>query len=138
MEEKFFENTLRDLREREIKQKISLIGPHRDDICFLVNGIDIRKFGSQGQQRTAALSLKLSEIALIKKLRNDTPVLLLDDVMSELDSTRQLQLLNYVSSVQTFLTCTGLDDLKNCHFPIDRLFLVSEGKVVCKNIREEL
>ena len=104
----------------------------------MVNGIDIRKFGSQGQQRTAALSLKLSEIALIKKLRNDTPILLLDDVMSELDSSRQLQLLNYVSSVQTFLTCTGLDDLINCNFPIDRLFLVSEGKVVCKNTREEV
>lgn len=138
VEEEDFEKNLNDLREREIKQKISLIGPHRDDICFLVNGIDIRKFGSQGQQRTAALSLKLSEIALIKKIRNDTPVLLLDDVMSELDNSRQLQLLNYVSSVQTFLTCTGLDDLVNCHFPIDRLFFVSEGKVICKNTREEL
>ena len=64
-------------------------GPHRDDICFMTNGIDIRKFGSQGQQRTAALSLKLSEIELVRLLTKDTPVLLLDDVLSELDKYRQ-------------------------------------------------
>jgi DNA replication and repair protein RecF len=133
VESKVFEERLKHLREREIKQKISLVGPHRDDICFLVNGIDIRKYGSQGQQRTAALSLKLSEIVLVKSMRNDEPILLLDDVMSELDKSRQLQLLNHVSKIQTFLTCTGLDDLLDCSFPIDRLFWVSDGKVVCKN-----
>ena len=62
------------------------LGPHRDDLCVKVNEIDIRKYGSQGQQRTAALSLKLSEIYMVKKIIKDMPVLLLDDVLSELDS----------------------------------------------------
>ncbi|KIR02512.1 DNA recombination and repair protein RecF [Lachnospiraceae bacterium TWA4] len=123
---------LKSFRERELKQRISLVGPHRDDICFLINGMDIRKFGSQGQQRTAALSLKLAEIVLIKKQSDEYPILLLDDVMSELDSHRQLQLLNHVAHVQTMLTCTGLDDLESCNFPINKLFYVNSGEVICK------
>ena len=76
-------------REMDIRLGTTTTGPHRDDISFLVDGIDIRKFGSQGQQRTAALSLKLSEIELVKQLVRDYPVLLLDDVLSELDGGRR-------------------------------------------------
>ena len=77
-----FENVLKKNRERDIRMKMTSAGPHRDDLSFVVNGIDIRKYGSQGQQRTAALSLKLSEIYLVKEKIKDTPILFLDDVLS--------------------------------------------------------
>ena len=93
--------------------KMTSVGPHRDDFSFVVNGVDIRKYGSQGQQRTAALSLKLSEIELVKKVTGDNPVLLLDDVLSELDSNRQNYLLNNIGNIQTIITCTGLDEFIN-------------------------
>lgn len=82
------EQALQKNRERDIRIKSTSAGPHRDDICFMVGGLDIRRYGSQGQQRTAALSLKLSEIELVKQAAKDTPVLLLDDVLSELDKHR--------------------------------------------------
>lgn len=87
------EKTVSENRERDMRMKITSAGPHRDDLCMEVNGIDIRRYGSQGQQRTAALSLKLSEIYIVKRTIKDTPVLLLDDVLSELDSSRQTYLL---------------------------------------------
>lgn len=87
------EKTVSENRERDMRMKITSAGPHRDDLCMKVNGIDIRRYGSQGQQRTAALSLKLSEIYIVKRTIKDTPVLLLDDVLSELDSSRQTYLL---------------------------------------------
>ena len=105
------------------------MGPHRDDISFIVNGIDIRKYGSQGQQRTAALSLKLSEIYLVKKKIKDTPVLLLDDVLSELDSNRQTYLLESIHDIQTLITCTGLDEFVNSKFRMDKIFKIVEGTV---------
>ena len=83
------EQALKKNRERDIRMKSTSVGPHRDDLCFLSGDLDIRKFGSQGQQRTAALSLKLSEIELVKEVIKDTPILLLDDVLSELDKHRQ-------------------------------------------------
>ena len=104
-------------------------GPHRDDFSFLADGVDIRKFGSQGQQRTAALSLKLSEIELVKKMTKDTPVLLLDDVLSELDSNRQNYLLNSIGDIQTIITCTGLDDFVNNRFEINKVFRVANRTV---------
>lgn len=128
-----FEKELQRSMERDMRQHVTCRGPHRDDICFLVNGIDIRRYGSQGQQRTAALSLKLSEIQLVRRLIHDTPVLLLDDVLSELDSSRQTQLLATIKETQTFITCTGLDEFVNCRFPIDSLFEVSAGTAVRKN-----
>ena len=131
--EEAFESALAAGRERDIRQKSTLNGPHRDDICFLVNGMDIRKFGSQGQQRTAALSLKLSEIRLVEEVAKDEPVLLLDDVLSELDSKRQNQLLNSISHIQTLITCTGLDDFVNDRFQMDKIFQVEHGTVICKN-----
>ena len=116
-------------RERDLKLKLTTIGPHRDDFCVKVNGIDIRKYGSQGQQRTAALSLKLSEIYLVKEVMKDTPVLLLDDVLSELDSSRQNYLLNSIHDVQTVITCTGLDEFVNNRFHVNKIFHVVGGQV---------
>lgn len=122
-----FENRMKENQEKDIHYKMTQSGPHRDDFSFIVNGIDIRKFGSQGQQRTAALSLKLSEIELVKKMTKDTPVLLLDDVLSELDSSRQNYLLNSIGEIQTIITCTGLDEFVNNRFEINKIFKVSNG-----------
>lgn len=128
-----FEQKLRYSQERDIKLKQTCVGPHRDDFSFIVGDIDIRKFGSQGQQRTAALSLKLSEIELVKKITKDTPVLLLDDVLSELDANRQNYLLNSIGDIQTIITCTGLDEFINNRFEIDKIYRVTEGTVTCEN-----
>ncbi len=122
-----FEKKLSSNQERDIKSKMTTVGPHRDDFSFLIGDIDIRKFGSQGQQRTAALSLKLSEIELVKKITKDTPVLLLDDVLSELDSNRQNYLLNSIGEIQTIITCTGLEEFVNNRFEIDRVYKVTNG-----------
>mgnify|MGYP002237797356 FL=1 len=83
----------------------------------------------RGQQRTAALSLKMSEIYLVEKVTKDHPVLLLDDVLSELDSSRQNYLLQSIHNIQTVITCTGLDELIENNFSIDRVFRVTEGKI---------
>ena len=128
-----FEEALKRSRTQDMKQKTTLCGPHRDDISFFVNGIEIRKFGSQGQQRTAALSLKLSELELVKQLIHDRPILLLDDVLSELDAGRQNHLLNAINDIQTIITCTGLDDFVNNRFKIDKIFKVIDGAVVSEN-----
>ena len=120
-------------REMDIRLGTTTTGPHRDDISFLVDGIDIRKFGSQGQQRTAALSLKLSEIELVKQLVRDYPVLLLDDVLSELDGGRQEQLLAGIKDIQTMITCTGVEDFINHRFPIDKIYKVMNGKVTIES-----
>lgn len=132
-EENELEEAVRKSRPQDMKQKTTLAGPHRDDISFVVNGIDIRRFGSQGQQRTAALSLKLSELELVKKISRDDPVLLLDDVLSELDSSRQNQLLDAIQDIQTMITCTGLEDFVNHRFHIDKIFKVEDGKVTSQN-----
>lgn len=123
------EDALIKNRDRDIRMKMSLTGPHRDDICFKIKNIDIRKFGSQGQQRTAALSLKLSEIELVKQETGDTPILLLDDVLSELDSSRQRYLLDSIKNIQTLITCTGLDDFVENQFKINKVFHVVDGNV---------
>ena len=132
-----FEKKLRFSQDRDIKAKMTSVGPHRDDFSFLVGDIDIRKYGSQGQQRTAALSLKLSEIELVKKIAKDTPVLLLDDVLSELDSNRQNYLLNSIGEIQTIITCTGLEEFVNNRFEINKVFQVSEGTVTCMSSEEK-
>ena len=128
-----FENKLKLGQDRDIKSKMTSVGPHRDDFSFMVGDVDIRKYGSQGQQRTAALSLKLAEIELVKKLAKDHPVLLLDDVLSELDSNRQNYLLNSIGNIQTIITCTGLEEFVNHRFEIDKVYKVSEGTVTCMN-----
>ncbi len=120
-------NELIKNRDRDMKLKSTSVGPHRDDIGFYIKDIDIRKYGSQGQQRTAALSLKLSEIELVKKIIHDSPVLLLDDVMSELDSSRQNQLLNSLDGIQTIVTCTGLDEFVENRISVNRIYRIING-----------
>lgn len=124
-----FKEQLEKHTEKDMKLKTTTVGPHRDDLCFLADHIDIRKFGSQGQQRTSALSLKMAEIELVKEIIHDTPVLLLDDVLSELDSNRQNYLLNSIHEIQTLITCTGLDEFVNNRFTINRVFQVINGVV---------
>ena len=128
------EDALKKHRDRDIRMKSTTVGPHRDDICFTVDsGLDIRKFGSQGQQRTAALSLKLSEIELVKKVIKDTPILLLDDVLSELDKHRQNYLLDSIHDIQTIITCTGLDEFVNHRFSINKIFHIKNGHAANAN-----
>ena len=126
-----FARTLAAGRDKDLYLKSTETGPHRDDLSFTVNGIDIRHFGSQGQQRSAALSLKLAEIELVKEATGDIPVLLLDDVLSELDTNRQHYLLDSIGEIQTFITCTGLEEYENSPVQIDRIFHVDNGSVVC-------
>lgn len=128
-----FEKSLRYNQDRDIRMKQTSIGPHRDDFAFLNKDVDIRKYGSQGQQRTAALSLKLSEIELVKKIAKDTPILLLDDVLSELDSNRQNYLLNSIGDIQTIITCTGLEEFVNNRFEVNKIYKVKNGVVKSEN-----
>ncbi|MGM0369446.1 MAG: DNA replication/repair protein RecF [Bacillota bacterium] len=114
-----FETYLKRKRKKEIERGVTTIGPHRDDISLLVNDIDVRKYGSQGQQRTTALALKLSELEFMKSEIGEYPVLLLDDVFSELDNKRSSYLLETIKNkIQTFITSTNLkrlNDLKQEH-----------------------
>ena len=118
-------NKLGQNRERDIFLGFTSVGPHRDDIGIEVDGLDVKKYGSQGQQRTVALSLKLSELEIFKMEMGEYPVLLLDDVLSELDKPRREKLLEEASKVQTILTCTHFE-----HTLPDsaRHFAVKEGE----------
>lgn len=129
----FFEDELISNREKDLKYAQTSVGPHRDDISFKIDGIDIRKFGSQGQKRCSALSLKLSEIDIVSNIIKDKPVLLLDDVLSELDSNRQKFLLESISDIQTIITCTGLDDFVNNRFDVNKVFNIVDGTVIIKS-----
>lgn len=124
-----YEIMMKSKREMDLKYQSTQVGPHRDDICFYINDIDVRKYGSQGQQRTAALSLKLAEIELVKKLIHDTPILLLDDVMSELDHNRKHYLLDSIKDIQTIVTCTGYDDFIKSRLTINKIYKVTEGTI---------
>lgn len=118
------------LEESELKTGLTQVGPHRDDIYFLINGKNAREYGSQGQQRTVALSLKLAEIQFIYELTGEYPILLLDDVMSELDHTRQSKLLNYIhGKTQTFITTTDLEGISWEKIKQPRIFKLNSGKI---------
>ncbi len=125
-----FDDVLKEKRNIDIKNITTMSGPHRDDFGIFINNVDVRKYGSQGQQRTAALSLKLAEIELVKKIINDNPILLLDDVMSELDSKRREALLNSIKDIQTIITCTGYDDFIKQRINVDKIYKISNGKIV--------
>ena len=127
--EKYFREELLKQQEKDKKSLSTSVGPHRDDFCIFIKNVDIRKYGSQGQQRSAALSLKLSEIEFVKSMIHDNPVLLLDDVLSELDSLRQHQLLESIHDVQTVISCTGLDEFIKNRFKINRVYQVIDGKI---------
>ena len=117
-----------DNQEREIDQGTTMYGPQRDDIRFMVNGKNIQAFGSQGQQRTTALSVKLAEIDLMKEQTGEYPLLLLDDVLSELDPVRQTHLLTAIQDkVQTFLTTTSLSDVARQLIKEPTIFEIKHG-----------
>lgn len=114
----------------EIKMGKNLLGPSFDDFEFYIDDMNIKKYGSQGQQRMAVLSIKLSEIEIFKNYLNTSPILLLDDVFSELDSVRKNNLLKYVdSSVQTIITSTDLDNIDSSIVERAKLFNIKNGKV---------
>jgi len=124
-EEKLFIN-----EDRDVFQGTTTVGPHRDDIAFLNGDEDIRKFGSQGQKRTTALSLKMAEIELVENRIGEKPILLLDDVLSELDHNRQNYLLEQIQGVQTIITCTGLEEYEQSGAGVDKVFHIVNGGIV--------
>lgn len=125
-------------KQRELDRGTTIIGPHRDDIVFYVNDKNIQAYGSQGQQRTTALSVKLAEIELMKEMTGEYPVLLLDDVLSELDNHRQTHLLKTIEKkVQTFLTTTSLDGVDTNLLNEPKIFHVSAGQIVKKEVDSE-
>lgn len=120
-------NKFKSKKMLEIKKGYSLVGPHKDDILIKVNSVDTRIFGSQGQQRSAALSLKLSEIEIINSIKGEYPILILDDVLSELDENRQKYLINNLKHLQTILTCTSGSDIDLFESENKNIFHVKEG-----------
>lgn len=126
---KIYIKKLKETRDQDIKNQYTGVGPHRDDISFKIDDKDIRKFGSQGQKKTAAISLKLAELQIVRENINETPVLLLDDVFSELDETRQKLLVSNLKNIQTIITCTGIKknifDLLNPN----KIFQVKKGTI---------
>ncbi len=127
-----FLEKLKRTHERDIYTKTTNAGPHRDEIRFTVDATDLKVYGSQGQQRTAALALKLAEIELVKKKTGENPVLLLDDVLSELDRNRQHYLLNSIEGIQTLITCTGMEEFVGDRQKYDSIFYVENGKIESK------
>lgn len=111
--------------EKDFELGYTTIGPHRDDLKITLSGIDLRTFGSQGQQRTASLSLKLAEIETFKHETNETPILLLDDVLSELDEMRQQKLMEIASKLQTVLTCTSFPFSVKC-----KKYTIKNGQII--------
>ena len=123
------EESLKAKREVDLRNASTTTGPQRDDIGIYINENDVRVYGSQGQQRTAALTLKLAEIELVKEMISDTPILLLDDVMSELDERRRESLLDSIRGIQTIITCTGYEDFIRERMKRDLIFHVKQGKI---------
>ncbi|SFG26088.1 DNA replication/repair protein RecF [Sporolactobacillus nakayamae] len=127
-----YQTSYERLKQRELDRGTTLFGPHRDDLRFFVNDKDVQAFGSQGQQRTAALSVKLAEIELIKHEVGEYPILLLDDVLSELDDIRKTHLLGaFQQKVQTFVTTTSIDGLDQSLLDRATLYHIHQGVVDC-------
>lgn len=115
---------------KDVRLGYTTIGPHRDDIKFMLNGLDARVYGSQGQQRTIALSLKLAETEMFYKRFGEYPILILDDVLSELDKKRQKKLVESVKDIQTVFTTTNID--RSIFKSVDYKKIVIEGGRVKK------
>lgn len=122
-------NLLKKNRNRDFIKKSTTVGPHRDDFSIEINDIDTRSYGSQGQQRTSILTIKFASLKIIKELIGEYPILLLDDVLSELDTNRQRYILNSIKDVQTVITCTGMTEINNYLHDDYKLFIVREGSV---------
>jgi DNA replication and repair protein RecF len=126
---KFYES-LKKNRDRDIEKGITTIGPHRDDLSVAINEIDVKSFGSQGQQRSAVLTIKFSSLKIIKEITSEYPVLLLDDVLSELDFSRKRFVLTSINEIQTVITCTGIEDLTNYLDSSSKIFKVKDGEIL--------
>lgn len=126
--DKLSEKLLRN-RQKDLLMHTTSIGPHRDDLKFLINGMDVRLYGSQGQQRTVVLSMKLAELQMMTEHIGESPILLLDDVLSELDDKRQQYLFSYTSNTQTLITCTGIEQGVWNTQKIGKLLNVKEGSI---------
>ncbi len=126
---KIYEEALKNAEKKDYLRGNTSVGPHKDDIHISVNGQDVRYFGSQGQQRTASLSLKLAEIQLIYEETGEMPILLLDDVLSELDATRQKFLINFLKNMQVFITTTDISEFLRNNLPENYIFQVHGGSV---------
>jgi len=127
---KIFREKIEKNIENEIFRKNSLHGPHKDDITIKINNKDFKYFGSQGQQRSAVLAIKLGEIEIIKNEIGEYPILLLDDVLSELDNKRKGFLIDYIKDIQTIITSTDDTDLKDLVKKNDKkIFHICEGRI---------
>lgn len=135
--ESVFKRKLDERRELEIERGTSLVGPHRDDLMLTVDGIDLRIFGSQGEHRTAALALKLAELELLKEELKESPLLLLDDVMSELDESHREHLMLIIKErAQVIFTTTNLAYFSAKHLQEARLIEINNGKARILDDRE--
>ena len=138
---------LKNSREEDLRQGITSLGPQRDDLILTLNGKNMKLYASQGQTRTGALSLKLAQLQLIKKVTGDHPVLLLDDVMSELDIRRRMNLISGIEGVQTFITCSDEGDLEEWQnyrtYEVSlqdrkgQIRMVKEGPMILKQVLRE-
>lgn len=129
-----FEEKLKNIKKLELSRGMTLIGPHRDDLDFFINGNQVQSYGSQGQQRTTALSVKLAEIELMNQEVGEYPILLLDDVLSELDPIRQTQLIQTIEDkVQTMITTTSTDGIDEKTLKRSTIFTVRNGMVKSSN-----
>lgn len=128
-QEGYFYDEIKKSFKNDLRQRTTTKGPHKDDISFYVNGINMRSFGSQGQQRTCALALKLAELNLIKEETEEDAILLLDDVMSELDIERQKYLIKTLKENQLFITTTDIDKNLMTSFPDAKLIYIHNGKI---------
>ena len=117
-------------RVRDSERGITSVGPHRDDFIVLINDIDTKSYGSQGQQRTAVLTIKFASLKIIKELTGEHPVLLLDDVLSELDFSRKRYILSTIGDIQTIITCTGIEDLYEYLDDKSKVFKVKDGEIL--------
>lgn len=125
-----FYDQLRKNHKKDIEKGITSVGPHRDDFLVLINGIDTKSYGSQGQQRTAVLTMKFASLKIIKEITSEYPVLLLDDVLSELDFSRKRYILSTIGEIQTVITCTGIEDLTNYLDKYSKVFKVKNGEIL--------
>ena len=132
-DKEYFKNRLREDIETDLAKGYTSFGPHKDYLGISINGMDIRTYGSQGQQRTASLSMKLAEIELIKQETGQSPVLLLDDVLSELDRSRQKFLIESMKNVQIFVTAAGIEEGLMDILPKGNVYYVDNGKISLYN-----
>ena len=133
VEEGSFEKRLIKSQEKDIKYATTSVGPHRDDVAFLINEKDLRKFGSQGQTKIASFACKLSQIQNVKKISGEKPILLLDDVFSEIDEEKQEKLSTIIKDIQTIITATGIEKNIFKNIKVDQVYKIEKGQIINKS-----